>query len=213
VSVTQLKDGRWLCRYPKGKNTAKPNSTKKYFGRGREGEQKAIAFNVALGLGEKATMQGVTFTELANDYLRAKEATLAPSTFSDTCRRLEKILLPYFGKDIAQTISQKQLDAYVSERNMVVTLAMIRNDLTILRAILNWSVKRRLISFNPMSGYSLPKANYVSLFPPSKVEIDAICACASPHLRRAVLLSYYTGLRPGKEVGRKWEGRGRYSPY
>lgn len=91
MSVTQLKDGRWLCRYPKGKNPENPNSTKKYFGRGLDAEQRAIAFDIALGLGKNTVNSGATFVELTNDYLRSKQhGGMAESTFDKACYKLEK---------------------------------------------------------------------------------------------------------------------------
>ena len=49
MSVSQLKDGRWVCQYTKGKNKENPNSNKKYFGRGQKAKNKALSYNASLG--------------------------------------------------------------------------------------------------------------------------------------------------------------------
>ncbi len=198
MSVTQLKDGRWLCRYPKGKNPDKPGSNKSYFGRGEDAERAAWEFNASLGLGARRVRQSLTFTDLANEYLTAKQNSMTDSTYEDACIRLEKILNPYFGSSMAHNITFEKLDSYVNSRKSTVKMTTIRNDLAAIRAILNWSVKRQLISVSPMQGYEFPKKDNSRILPPSKKEVDAIIKCASPHIKRAILLTYHTGLRPGK---------------
>lgn len=58
-----------------------------------------------------------------------------------------------------------------------------------------------------MTGYVLPKTDNVWILPPSKKEIDAIVECGVPHIKRAVLITYYTGVRPGPSelLSLKWE--------
>lgn len=219
MSVEQLKDGRWVCRYPKGKNPEKSNGTKSYFGRGAQGEQKAWELNESLGLGKRKTTSAPTLTELANEYTTAKEFSMTPGSFEDVCQRLEAVILPYLGNYMAHNITHRVLDEYVKKRRtkyvkrggkeIKVTLKMktIRNDIATIRAIMNFAVKRRLIVSSPMQGYDLPKDDSAVIMPPSRQEIDDIVSCAVPHIKRAILISYFVGLRPGKVelLGLKWE--------
>jgi integrase len=71
--------------------------------------------------------------------------------------------------------------------------------MTDLQAILNWSTRRRpaLIRFNPVLNYKAPKEDNEIILPPTPEETAAIIKHASPHLVRAIKLSYYLGLRPG----------------
>ncbi|MBW1683390.1 MAG: site-specific integrase, partial [Deltaproteobacteria bacterium] len=48
-----------------------------------------------------------------------------------------------------------------------------------------------------MSDYPLPRRDDDLIIPPTAAETQAILEHASPHLVRAILLSYYLGLRPG----------------
>ncbi len=198
MSVEQLKDGRWCCQYPKGKYQDKPNSNKQYFGRGADAEERARAFNKSLGLGIKKTKISNTFTALANAYLTAKQNSMTVSTYQDACIMLERVILPQFGDFMVHNITHRRLDSFVAMRRKTVKNTTVRNDLAMIRAILNFSVKRRLIAISPMLGYEFPKKDNARILPPSRKEIDAVLACASPHIKRAILLTYHTGCRPGK---------------
>jgi len=207
MSVTQLKDGRWICQYPKGKDKNRPTTNKKYFGRGPEAEKAAWEFNQSLGLVGRRTRHSPTITELSDDYLDHKENRMTISTYDNTCIRLEKSVLPFFGSMMAHSLTFAKLDEYISIRKESVKMTTIRNDLAVLRAVLNWSFKRKLIATNPMAGYILPKKDNTRILPPSKKEIDTIVACAVSHIKRAILITYYTGVRPGKTelLSLRWE--------
>ena len=68
-----------------------------------------------------------------------------------------------------------------------------------LQAILNWAAGRRppLIPFNPVRDYKKPAEDLAIILPPTAQETAAILAHAPEHLRRAILISYFVGLRPG----------------
>jgi len=199
MSVHQLKDGRWIVRYQKGKDKARPTTNKKYFGRGPEAERAAIEFNLSLGLGARKTTSSPTFTELCNSYLEAKANTMADSSYRNLYIKLERIIVPRIGNMQAHQIVPTVLDQYVAGRSRTVKNTTIHRELSDIRAILRWSVKRRLLAHNPMEGFEMPKRDDAIIMPPSKPEFDAIVKAAAPHLKRALIVSYYTGLRPGKE--------------
>jgi integrase len=64
-------------------------------------------------------------------------------------------------------------------------------------AVLNWAVSRRLIREHHLAGYQKPPRDDRIAQPVTADEVQALLAAASPHLTRALALSYYTGLRPG----------------
>ena len=199
MSVHQLKDGRWQVQHSKGKDPDRPTATKKYFGRGPAAEQTAVAFNASLGLGVRSLQRSPTLTELSNEYIGAKRHTLAKSTLDDLLIRLPRTILPILGHLQAHEITAPTLDMYINTRARAVKMNTIHRELTIVRAILRWSVKRRLLSSYPAELFSFPKCDDAIIQPPTKAEFDAILECASPHLQRAMLISYHTGLRPGKQ--------------
>ncbi len=199
MSVEQLSDKRWICRYPKGKDVSRPTTNKKYFGRGPGAEQRANAFNEFLGLGAHAPESSPLFAELAAAYLSSKKSSLAPSSLVNIVGKLEKTILPLMGSEQAHNLTPSRLDEYVRVRSRVVKNTSVHRELSDIRAIILWSVKRNLIASNPMSGFDMPKRDDTEIQPPSVAEFDAILACASPHVKRAMLITRHVGLRPGKE--------------
>ena len=198
MSVHQLPDGRWQVQHSRGKDPDRPSATKKYFGRGPAAEQAATAFNASLGLGIRSLQRSPTFTELSNEYIGAKRHTLARSTYEGLLYRLPNTILPIVGHLPSHEITATVLDRYISTRIATVKMTTIHAELTVIRAILRWSVKRRLITSYPADNFTFPRRDDAILQPPTKAEFEAILACASDHIKRAMLVSYHCALRPGR---------------
>ncbi|MFC1816279.1 tyrosine-type recombinase/integrase [Thermodesulfobacteriota bacterium] len=196
MAVRMRKDGRWICYFRK--NGKLENV---YFGRGAEGEAAARQYDAGLNLKKRRPRQstlGPAFGELARAYVQKK-------VFSDNSKkmlliRLSANILPFFGNMAAIKLNDDDLDAYIKKRRgQKVKYSTIRRELFDVKAILNWSVKRRpkLIAFNPVKDYSVPKSDDDVILPPTADETNRILKEAGPHLTRAIFLSYYLGLRPG----------------
>ena len=67
-------------------------------------------------------------------------------------------------------------------------------------------MERRYLTHNPISKYKKPRRDDEVIQPPTLSEISALMAVAPPQLVRALGLSYYTGIRPGRAelLRRKW---------
>ena len=198
MSVHQKKDGRWFVAFPKGKLPNEPNKTREYFGRGPEGERRARERNKELGLGRPKVDNSPIFVELAGLYLEAKGPAMSRASLVSLVAKLEGVILPELGEKKGMQITPEILDRYVAWRLTRVKRTTVHRDLSDIRAILRWSVKRRYIAANPMENFELPSRDDAVIEPPTVAEVQAILAHASPHLYRAIVLSYYTGLRPGE---------------
>ncbi|EKD39845.1 MAG: hypothetical protein ACD_75C00278G0005 [uncultured bacterium] len=73
----------------------------------------------------------------------------------------------------------------------------VHRELSDVRAILRWAVRRQLIPRNPIEGLEMPRRDDAQILPMGQGEIEAIIAHSPEHLRRAMLLSFFCGLRPG----------------
>ncbi len=197
MSVHQTNDLRWFVRYPKGKNKEDPNRTREYFGRGPDAERSARERNYELGLGIKKKDTSPFFTEIANAYLAAKGPAMARVNLANLTTKLQNIILPEFIDTRAAAITPEILDQFVATRLQTVKRTSVHRDLSDIRAILRWAVKRRYVTVNPMEGFDFPRRDDAVIEPPSAAEIQAILRHASPHLYRAIILAYYTGCRPG----------------
>jgi integrase len=210
MSVHQLKDGRWFVFYHKGFNKEEPNRTREYFGRGPEAEVAAHARNRALGLGAQRDQRDnePIFTQLAADYLEAHGVDMASSSIRDAIWKLDGYILPAIGHLPGSKVLPHVLDAYVATRAALGRKkTSIHRELSIIRSIIRWAVSRRKIPANPMEGFSLPTRDDAVISPPSAAELSALYQAAAPHLRRALLLSFYTGMRPGASelLALRWE--------
>lgn len=197
MSVHKTPDGRWFVRYAKGKNELDQNRTREYFGHGLEGERKARERQHEL-FGSKTNTTSPMLSTLATEYLAARGPTMAKSSLASLKIKIEKIILPFFGRYRAIEITPTLIDRYVAARIKHVKKTTIHRDLSDLRAILRWAVKRKYIAYNPMEGFTMPKRDDAVIRPPTPDEVMAILKHAKPHLLRAIILAFYTGTRSGE---------------
>ena len=208
MRVHQLKDGRWIVVYRPGTIKDDPKRQREYFGKGPDGQAAAIRRNAELGFGESKQMGGPTFREIAQSYVLARYASMAKTTIEDMAWKLDGIIYPAIGEMRAISIRHDVIDQYVIDRKKSGRkTTTIHRELSIIRAVLKWAAGRRLIADNPMDGYQMPKRDDAVIAPPSAAELAAIYAVAAPHLKRVLMLGYYTGMRPGgaELLALRWE--------
>lgn len=208
MSVHRLADGRWVVRYRAGTVAEAPTRTAEYFGRGDDAEQAARQRNAALGFGQVADHSGPTVADVAAGYVMARGGLQARSTVKNHVWKLDNTILPVLGRMPAARLGPQELDRYVAARMAAGRKkGTVRRELTILRAMLRWAVRARLLSVNPMADYPFPSPDTAVIQPPSQAELAALYAAAAPHLQRAILLGYYTGMRPGPSelLAARWE--------
>lgn len=207
MSVHQLPDGRWIVKYAARTNPDKPAATREYFGRGFEAQEAAIRRNAELGMG-KSISTGPTFRDLATAYVDARSGSIARSTMADLGWKLDGIIYPALGDLPGSAIKPPLLDHFVMDRKQKgLKMTSIHRELSIIRAIIRWAVSRQLLVANPMDGYSMPTRDDAIINPPTEAEVAIIYHNAAPHLQRAIMLGYYTGMRPGGSelLALRWE--------
>lgn len=200
MSVFQIKDGRWCVQY-KNPNPP-PRLRREYFGRGFEGEKRARERNEELGLGSagKRTPErdSKTFGHLAQAYLDSKRGQIAVSTIERLHIKLAKVILPEIGRTDVRRLTHRRIDQYVNKRLKTVKRVTVHNEVTYIQAILNWAVEERYIRINPLARYKKPVRDDAIIQPVTADEARRILQKSPAHLVRALALSYYTGLRPGR---------------
>jgi integrase len=157
--------------------------------------------NGELGLGRRVRRRkpsGPLIADLAKAYYTGK-MDINENSRKMLKIRLEANLLPHFGHIRATQLTDKDVDRYVKKRRATVKDSTINRELTDLKAILNWATRRKppLLQRNPIHTYQKPPTDDDIILPPTEDELRRILAAAKPHLLRALLLSYYLGLRPG----------------
>ena len=207
MSYYQLKDGRWVVQYRSRRDPGK--MVREYFGRGVHGLTKAKARHEALfGKNRRRAPApvGIRFDELAAEYLKAAAGRLKKSSMDCLVYKLAGVILPELGHVDVYSLTPKIMDLYVQKRLKSVKRTTVHRELSDIMAILNWGVARGMMRANPLAGYKKPSRDDAVIAPPSVAEIRALVREAPEHLRRALVIAYYTGLRPGQAelFGLKW---------
>ncbi len=198
MAIRQLKDGRWIVYYRDPKNPKK--QIREYCGRGTKGKARAEKRNRQLAEERRLRPTGPSFEKLSQEYLNEKQGLCAESTLQNLSWKLTGVILPLLGNLPAEKITHTQLDRYVSNRLANgVKKTTIHRELSDISAIMSHAYRTGSISYNPAAGYAKPKRDDEIIRPPDLAEARAIMAAAPDHLRRALEVSYYCGLRPGRQ--------------
>lgn len=221
MSIRQRQNGTFKVEFRKGRDPERPNSTSRTFKTHEAAERFVATLPDRRG---KPSSTGPTFHELASAYIVAKVGSMSTTDQDNTYYKLDNVILPRIGDLPATAINHSKLDKYVISRlqdtvkvnigngkrkdtGRPISKSTIHRELSIVRAILNWGVRRRMLLVSPMIGYEMPRRDDKKILPPTEAEFSAILKHAAPHCRRLILISYYTGLRPGKEeaYGITWD--------
>lgn len=208
--------GSWFSRFRKGKHPTNPEKTREYFGPGEVNRLKAEAW-------DKRHIQvkdssGLCFYDLSLAYMSAKKNAIEGRSVATARDHLRVHLTPFFGQDDPYHITPERLDAYVNMRasaqwkhgkawKVGVRKTTIIRELTTLHAVLNFAARRGLITHNPAQFHEKPKEDTEEIVPPTPAEWNMIYLHSAPHLKRFLMLAYFTAARPGeKEILRfRWE--------
>lgn len=172
---------------------------RKYFGNKPDSELRATVFNNQVVQPNKAVKDILpVFTELANVYTTSKQIQMAEGNFYRLCRMLDGHIIPVIGDTRVDQLTHEQLDKYIVNRlSQGMKQNSVRKEIAVIKAVINWSVERKLILSNPILKYPLPKDDQEIIQPISASDVQAILRHSSDHLRRVILLAYYCGMRPG----------------
>lgn len=170
MSVHQLKDGRWIAKFPKRTLPDDPGRTRKYFGRGIEAETAARQFNDSLSLKKYNRTPEVaepTFAEIASVYFKYKQTRLPAASIEALWYKLQSVILPVIGDIPVNRLTERDLDRYVKKRMQspvtvrigkrphqktrsvknpdgsvrTISPTTIHRELSDIQAVLNWAAK------------------------------------------------------------------------
>jgi integrase len=221
MSVHQTPDGRWFVRFPKGTLPDKPQATREYYGRGLDAENRARLRNDELGFGKKIKGSGRSFADLAKYYLESKSDKIEDRSIDTAFVHITVHLIPFFGPGDIMTLTEEMADHYVTMRRrqkwvagggkgkaqIGVSRSTIKRELGTMQAVLNFAVRRKLIIYNPLQHYDMPREDDAVISPATASEIRAILSVSPPHLQRFIILAWYTACRPGfvELLSMKWD--------
>lgn len=192
MSVHQTKDGRWFVVYYLPGRIQK----RKYFGRGDKAEENARRWDKATRT-TRIRNGSATVSQLANRFLSAKASSVAETTLRNWIWKFNSVINPALGHIPAAGLTPEHLDQYAAARLQTVKRTTVHTEITTIQALLNWAVSRGFLTRNPVAGYQKPRRDDAIIDPPTEAELARILSKAAEHLKRAILLAYMTGTRPG----------------
>ncbi len=166
------------------------------------------------------------FFELVNAYLESRVGIIEQSTMAYLKIKMANVILPELGQTPAIKLNPRRFDQYVAKRLKTqktttichgpggtlrkkkpitgpdgapayIKRSTVHRELCDIQAVLNWSVANKYLTHNPAAGYQKPKRDDEIIAPPTADETRRLLKQAPPHLLRALVISYYTGIRPG----------------
>jgi integrase len=191
-----------------------------------ERELACVMADVARGLWKpptvvEAPVEVPTFHEFAEDWWVRNQAQLAENTRADYRWRLECHLLPEFGEQRIDRIDFNAVERYIAGKlagARPLSARSINMTVTLLGAILERAVKRRLIDHNPAKDKDLrvkerePVRSYlgaagqIAALLDAAGELDRGAASNRRHIKRRAMLAVlvFAGLRINELCALRW---------
>lgn len=150
-------------------------------------------------------------SELIAEYLTFVNEQLSART-SKRSQGILKNFQRHISPKTAMDITPSLMDMYVTRRskdtfhNTPIAKRTINSEITVVKAMLNWAVKRGLIKHNPITGYAklrVPKQTTLKFL--AMEQIQALLSRLSPTMYPIVLTFLKTGMRRNELVFLKWE--------
>jgi len=164
----------------------------------------------------KAHRKSVLFKELTEHYLEYSKAT--KRSYKRDGNSI-KHLLAFFGSYRINQIKTEMVERYkIQRRNEIMTrpkylgrdprdipMATINREVVCLKHMFNMGIKWGKAEHNPVKGVKLFKEDNVVERLLSDMDVDALLAASSEHLKDIILIALNTGMRLGEILNLKWE--------
>lgn len=171
----------------------------------RDAEAFANTVEVAKLRGEYVshTAGRTTVSEIGEQRLRARKATIKPSSWNTESAEWRNRVEPRWGDRAVSSIKPSEVSAWIGDMSaQKLSASVVSRAHGILRGILQVAVDDNRLAKNPAANLPLPKKvakprNYLS-----HIQVDRLAsACLSPEKELIVRFLCYTGLRWGEMAG------------
>ena len=141
-----------------------------------------------------------------NIWLRAKELSVAPSTYKTYRMWANGRISPRWGNRIVEGIKHSEIQNWVNDELSGLSNKTIKELLSILVAVLNLYARDNHLAFNPATGIQLTLPDDLVIDPFTREEIDRISSTsselASEH--NMAVFHLWTGLRMSELLALSW---------
>jgi len=205
------KDGRWEGRYAVGRRN---NGKIKYgyiYGKSyQEVESRLLPLKQSakkmLQLYGKSLM---LYEEWVSKWKTIIQTTVKTSTFSDYCYKLNRYLLPYFGKIPLYQLTSEKIQQVVDEKlTQILSHSSVHIVIRLFSKTLKKAQENRIICENPCAEVILPKRTpqkVHSLTIEQQRSLVKAVESYSDEKGKAAILSLNTGMRIGEISALTWE--------
>lgn len=155
--------------------------------------------------GEMPHMESITLKDYSRRFLEWAKAHKKPTT----ARRYESSidqLLPKFGRLLLKEISPRAVESYMTERiEAGAKPATVNRDVACLKRLFSKGVEWNVCRETPLRRVRLLREQNARVRYLSDDERKALLDACKGHLRDAVMLALYAGMRKGEILGLRWE--------
>jgi len=150
------------------------------------------------------------FKELTRRYLDEVEGKVGTAQLKPkTCQRYKtsiKMLNERFGEKRVKDIGFEQVENYRKERlGDSVSPATVNRDITLLKAIMNWAVKKGLLNENPVRQVKKMEETGERRPELSGDDEERLIEACPNWLKPVVIIAIYTGMRMGEILSLRWK--------
>lgn len=156
----------------------------------------------------KTTSKGAVSNSIEhelNQWMKLNERSLQKSTRIDYQRRIDKHLIPNFGKTLTTNLKRTDILEWVNAAGFSLKPKSISNTLDPLRSMYRDLVADGIIRHNPMANLRLPKFETREPQPFNEIEIAKILRELDGQVRNFYTFAFQTGLRTSEQIAIEWE--------
>ena len=146
---------------------------------------------------QPATAQDQTVAGVVKAYYQSRKGEIKESTIKSDFYRLNKAILPLIGDKAIRQITKNDVEMIIEDcRERENKNVSINRGLDILRSVFAYAVSVDLIESAPVVRRLKDDRDIIK--PPTPAEAKKLFSVALPHVKRAIIISCATGIRPGR---------------
>lgn len=204
-NIYHRKDGRWEGRISRGKRKNGRRKYQYFFGRSREQVCRKMK---EVRSSEMTADCSVTVKALSEEWFSAFKHRVKESTLANYRLKLEKHILPSFGKNCLSTIKSEDIYRFIDNKQKDgLSNRYIADILIVMKSIFKYAVNIYHI-YNPMTGITMPKKTNPEIKLLESSEEKELEKYISEHKNNTTLgvaLTMNTGLRIGELCALQWK--------